>query len=145
MRSQLDGVDSRLPGTGVFDVKTRATVSIRRDLLNWRSNAGYMITKQHGGFNSFEREYYDLICSAFLKYSFQCRIGNMDGVVVAYHNTKRIFGFQYIPLDEMEQSLYGQSEYGARIFSKCIQVLESIYAEAVAAFPGKVSHHVPDA
>lgn len=36
--------------------------------------------------------------SAFLKYSMQVRIGNMDGIFVAYHNTARIFGFQYISL-----------------------------------------------
>jgi len=35
MRSQLDCVDGRLPGTGVFDVKTRAAVPIRMDLLNY--------------------------------------------------------------------------------------------------------------
>jgi hypothetical protein len=35
MRSQLDCVDSRLPGTGVFDVKTRAAVPIRLDLMNF--------------------------------------------------------------------------------------------------------------
>jgi hypothetical protein len=34
MRSQLDGVDSRLPGTGVFDIKTRAALPIRMDLMN---------------------------------------------------------------------------------------------------------------
>lgn len=35
MRSQLDCVDSRLPGTGVFDIKTRAALPIRLDLLNY--------------------------------------------------------------------------------------------------------------
>jgi hypothetical protein len=34
MRSQLDGVDERLPGSGTFDIKTRATVSIRMDQEN---------------------------------------------------------------------------------------------------------------
>ena len=34
MRSQLDCQDSRLPGTGVFDLKTRACVTIRMDILN---------------------------------------------------------------------------------------------------------------
>ena len=34
MRSQLDGVDNRLPGTGVFDIKTRAALPIRLDLMN---------------------------------------------------------------------------------------------------------------
>jgi hypothetical protein len=34
MRSQLDAVDKRLPGTGVFDLKTRAVASIRNDIMN---------------------------------------------------------------------------------------------------------------
>lgn len=34
MRSQLDCYDPRLPGTGIFDIKTRAAVSIRQDMLN---------------------------------------------------------------------------------------------------------------
>jgi hypothetical protein len=34
MRSQLDGVDKRLPGTGVFDIKTRAALPIRLDMMN---------------------------------------------------------------------------------------------------------------
>ena len=44
------------------------------------------------------RRFYDMTRSAFLKYSMQVRIGNMDGIFVAYHNTARIFGFQYISL-----------------------------------------------
>lgn len=36
MRSQLDCHDRRLPGTGVFDIKTRATISIRLDSLNYK-------------------------------------------------------------------------------------------------------------
>lgn len=35
MRSQLDAQDSRLPGTGVFDIKTRAALPIRLDMLNY--------------------------------------------------------------------------------------------------------------
>ena len=35
MRSQLDCHDPRLPGTGIFDLKTRATVSIRQDIINY--------------------------------------------------------------------------------------------------------------
>lgn len=35
MRSQLDCHDPRLPGTGVFDIKTRAALPIRVDLMNW--------------------------------------------------------------------------------------------------------------
>jgi hypothetical protein len=35
MRSQLDCRDGRLPGTGVFDIKTRAALPLRMDLLNF--------------------------------------------------------------------------------------------------------------
>ena len=44
MRSQLDGIDNRLPGTGVFDIKTRAVVPIRQDLMNHevRCNVGLL-------------------------------------------------------------------------------------------------------
>jgi hypothetical protein len=68
MRSQLDCVDPRLPGTGVFDIKTRAALPIRMDQMNYEENSGYQIRHQHGILESFEREYFDLIRSAFLKY-----------------------------------------------------------------------------
>lgn len=38
MRSQLDCHDPRLPGTGIFDIKTRAALPIRLDLMNWEVN-----------------------------------------------------------------------------------------------------------
>ncbi|KAJ7640535.1 mitochondrial protein Pet127-domain-containing protein [Mycena rosella] len=138
MRSQLDGVDRRLPGTGVFDIKTRACLPIRMDILNWEENSGYVIKSSQGLVESFEREYYDLIRSAFLKYGFQVRIGNMDGVIVAYHNTTRMFGFQYISLQEMDERLFS-SEPGAgdRVFQKCVSLLECITSEIIQCFPNQ--------
>lgn len=161
MRSQLDCHDARLPGTGVFDIKTRACLPIRMDLLNFEENSGYLIRSLHGTLESFEREYYDLIRSAFLKYSFQARIGNMDGVFVAYHNTAKVFGFQYIPLEQMEGHLYGiggeeeentpqglrpmpinrESEAmkrGDQVFKRCVQLMELLSEEIVSVFPGQV-------
>ncbi|KIM89261.1 hypothetical protein PILCRDRAFT_218764 [Piloderma croceum F 1598] len=135
MRSQLDGIDSRLPGTGVFDIKTRAAVPIRQDLMNYAENSGYLIKTLQGPVESFEKEYYDLIRSAFLKYSFQVRIGNMDGVIVAYHNTARLFGFQYIPLDEMDTCLFGSKSRGDRVFQKCVGLLEQVADEIIGVFP----------
>lgn len=35
MRSQLDCQDDRLPGTGIFDIKTRATAPIRYNLSEY--------------------------------------------------------------------------------------------------------------
>ena len=87
---------------------------------------------------SFEREYYDLIRSAFLKYSFQARIGNMDGVFVTYHNTAQIFGFQYVPLTEMDERLYGNKRAGQQIFERCLRMLEIINTEITSHFPEQV-------
>ncbi|KAF4577114.1 hypothetical protein EYR36_005101 [Pleurotus pulmonarius] len=135
MRSQLDCQDPRLPGTGVFDIKTRAALPIRMDVLNYEENSGYLIRTLQGPLESFEREYYDLIRSAFLKYSFQARIGNMDGVLVAYHNTARLFGFQYVPLEEMDARLFGSPEVGERVFQKCLALLEIVADEVIRTYP----------
>jgi hypothetical protein len=35
MRSQLDCYDERLPGSGTFDIKTRAAMVIRHDRANY--------------------------------------------------------------------------------------------------------------
>ncbi|THH10463.1 hypothetical protein EW145_g1312 [Phellinidium pouzarii] len=137
MRSQLDCHDPRLPGTGVFDIKTRAALPIRIDTLNFKENSSYLIQSLHGSIKSFDREYYDLIRSAFLKYSFQARIGNMDGVFVAHHNTARIFGFQYISLNEMDECLFGAGDRGWRVFDKCVSMLEVVAGEIAECFPGK--------
>ncbi|CCM03501.1 uncharacterized protein FIBRA_05635 [Fibroporia radiculosa] len=134
MRAQLDCRSPALPGTGIFDIKTRAAGPIRYDLANYKDYLGYAIRYTHGPWESFEKEYYDLIRSAFLKYSFQARIGHMDGIFVAYHNTAEIFGFQYIPLEEMDQRLFGHAA-GTRVFNKCIGLLEAIHAEIVSYFP----------
>lgn len=139
MRSQLDAYDPRLPGTGVFDLKTRAVVSIRMDAQNHHKGVGYEIRQRQGQWESFEREYYDMIRLAFLKYSLQVRMGRMDGIFVAYHNTQRIFGFQYIPLEEMDLSLHGTTDLttGNREFMASLQLWEEMLKTATERFPGK--------
>ena len=63
----------------------------------------------------------------------------MDGVIVAYHNTERIFGFQYVPLREMDERLFGPEEgLGDKVFNKCIRLLEAILPEAAACYPEQV-------
>ena len=63
----------------------------------------------------------------------------MDGVVVAYHNTERMFGFHYIPLEEMDQRLFGPGEgVGDRVFRKCIAVMEQVADEITRCFPEQV-------
>ncbi|CAG7996413.1 unnamed protein product [Penicillium nalgiovense] len=137
MRSQLDAYDPRLPGTGMFDLKTRAAVSIRMEATDHKRGMGYEIRRQFGKWESFEREYFDMIRAAFLKYSLQVRIGRMDGIFVAYHNIERIFGFQYIPLSEMDQALHSSpnTTLGNREFELSIGLWEKIMDKATQRFP----------
>lgn len=117
IRSQLDCYDSKLPGSKVFDLKTRAVSAIRYDLSYVEQNnnyTGYQIDKIYGPFESLEREFFDLIRSSLLKYSLQARMGKMDGIFVAYHNISNIFGFQYVPLDEMDYIIHSDSDFGFR-------------------------------
>jgi hypothetical protein len=65
----------------------------------------------------------------------------MDGVMVTYHNTERIFGFQYISLDEMDERLFGPTPgVGNKVFHHCVSLLEEIVEQATLCFPEQVSH-----
>ncbi|EGG04691.1 uncharacterized protein MELLADRAFT_88654 [Melampsora larici-populina 98AG31] len=134
-RSQLDCQHDYLPGNGTFDIKTRATIAIRHDRLNHANAAGYQIRSSQGPLESFEREYLDLIRSAFLKYQFQARLGQMDGVFVAYHNTQRVFGFEYVPITKMDDALFGSHEEGDKVFKICLGYMERILEDATTAYP----------
>jgi hypothetical protein len=139
MRSQLDAYDPRLPGTGMFDLKTRAVVSIRMDARNFEHGLGYEIKDRYGAFESYEREFYDMIRAAFLKYSLQVRVGRMDGIFVAFHNIERIFGFQYVSLPEMDQTLHGQRDttLGDAEFRLSLGLWNKILDKVTAKYPQK--------
>lgn len=107
MRSQLDCQDSRLPGTGTFDLKTRAVCAVRHDMTqNEKEVTGYEIVKTVGEYESFEKELFELAKSTMLKYSLQARIGNMDGIFILFHNIAKTFGFQYLPLTEIDKIIH---------------------------------------
>ncbi|KAI5475994.1 hypothetical protein MNV49_000507 [Pseudohyphozyma bogoriensis] len=140
LRSQLDAHHDLLPNVS-FDLKTRASIAVRQDRLNHESAADYHVTRLKGEWRSFEREYYDLIRSAFLKYQFQARIGHMDGCFLAYHSTGRFFGFQYIPIEEMDEALFGSADgsraAGDRNFAVCLAVLQDVLEAASACYPSQ--------
>ncbi|KAI9026871.1 mitochondrial protein Pet127-domain-containing protein [Hyaloraphidium curvatum] len=136
LRAQLDCYDTRLP-KGSFDLKTRALLAIRMDQENYRDNLVYRLKKTTGLYESFEREYYDMLRSAFLKYSLQVRIGNMDGIFVCYHNTDEIFGFQYIPLETMDEQLFGSTLLAEQTFRNSLLLLERLLDRATAELPGQ--------
>lgn len=135
MRSQLDCQDNRLPGSGTFDIKTRACMPIRQDRANWVANSVYDISETLGHFATFEREVYDLSRSGMLKYCLQARIGDMDGIFVAYHNTARCFGFEYMPRKTLDERLFGSSDVGDQVFALCVGFFERAMDVATDLFP----------
>lgn len=141
MRSQLDAQDPRLPGAGIFDLKTRAVVSIRMNHKEYQEGLGYQLRYAQGEWESFEREFYDMTRATMLKYSLQVRMGRMDGIFLAYHNIERIFGFQYLSLSEMDQVLHGQSDtcLGDKEFKLSIGLMEELLNRATNKFPKTVS------
>jgi hypothetical protein len=62
----------------------------------------------------------------------------MDGVLIAYHNTARLFGFQYVSLEEMEATLYGPGN-GTRVFNKCVMLLEKVLSDVAGVYGERVS------
>lgn len=139
MRSQLDAYDSRLPGTGMFDLKTRAVVTIRHSTEDFERMTGYQIHTLQGRFESYEREYYDMMRSTMLKYMLQVRMGRMDGIFIAYHNVERIFGFQYVSLQEMDRALHGQINraLGDQEFKASLEMLNRVFDMATEKYPEK--------
>ncbi|TKY87767.1 hypothetical protein EX895_003348 [Sporisorium graminicola] len=136
MRSQLDCHDDRLPRK-TFDLKTRASIGIRHDRANYVEGSGYQIRRATGVLESFEREYFDMIRAAFLKYNFQARIGHMDGIFVAYHTTSTIFGFQYISVEEMNERLFGSQEMADQAFKLSLGLMEKVLDAATSMFEGQ--------
>ena len=137
LRSQLDASDPRLPGSSIFDLKTRAVVPIRMDSADYEWGMGYEIRSIAGEWQSFEREYHDMIRSTVLKYSLQVRMGRMDGIFVAFHNIARIFGFQYVSLEEMDHAIHGQWDraLGDQEFLLSLRLLNEIFNKTTEKFP----------
>lgn len=133
VRSQLDCYDDRLPRK-TFDLKTRATLPVRMDITNYKSHLDYRLHSNHGLFGSYEREFYDMCRSALLKYNFQVRLGNMDGIFVAYHNTAEIFGFQYLTREAMDECLYGNELTGDATFAMVTKVYNDILTLVMPQF-----------
>jgi hypothetical protein len=139
MRSQLDAYDPRLPGTGMFDIKTRSIASIRMSTADYKPMLGYEILTHQGAWESYEREYYDMMRSTMLKYMLQARMGRMDGIFLAYHNVERIFGFQYMPMSEIDRAIHGQVDrcLGDQEFKISVDMLNKVLEEATTKFPNK--------
>lgn len=67
-----------------------------------------------------------------MKYGFQLKIGRMDGAFIAYHNTKEIFGFEYVKTSEIMQRIFGSELASDAIFMICSRILTEILDKIIA-------------
>lgn len=140
VRSQLDAIATKKDreftnfGSGVVDIKTRATNPIRLDIKNYNRYFDYHLNTLKGAYFSFEREWFDMSRSAFIKYQLQCRLGGMDGVFLAYHNTEQVFGYEYIPVEKIEKTLYGSKAMADTSFSVSTQMMDKILSQVLDRF-----------
>lgn len=64
----------------------------------------------------------------------------MDGCMVAYHNTSRMFGFQYVTLKEMDNVLSGSSYQADLTFRYSLYLLQTVLQKVTLLFPEQVCH-----
>ena len=62
----------------------------------------------------------------------------MDGIFVAYHNTRKIFGFQYISREEMDVRLFGSSHMANESFRNVLVMFQAVLDEATQKYPNQV-------
>ena len=138
LRSQIDCQGKDKNGNSiVHEIKTRAIAPIRYDVWNYKDYLDYEITSLHGKHSSYEREFYDLIRGAFLKYLFQLKIGGMDGAFISYHNTQKVFGFEYVSLTDMERRILGNSNFSDIIFKASLKLLTEVFDYITNDFPNE--------
>ena len=132
MRAQIDCRDD--VGKRVFDLKSRAVAAIRYDLDSFKENAHVKIQRICGVNGSYEREFYDMVRGAFLKYVLQLRIGRMSGAFFTYHNTTEVLGFEYVDLKEMECYVFGSTRWAEIAVGASTELLGTVFSEISQAF-----------
>jgi len=137
-RSQLDCYHPDIPSVNkTFDLKTRATFAIRLNVESYRTKVGYKLDKLIGDSSSYEHEFYDVIRAGFLKFCWQVRLGHMNGIFMAYHNTKEMFGFEYIPIQEMDSYIFGSTSFADTSFDIVMKLFQRIISSLTALFPNE--------
>lgn len=76
-----------------------------------------------------------MLLSAFIKYNLQVKIGQMDGIFITYHNTLKIFGFEYVPEEQMDDDIYGNSHFAEQSFNICIKLLNNLLQVIIKDYP----------
>jgi len=136
LRAQIDCCDPNIVGANKsFDLKTRAIAPIRYDLPHYTQRQDSKLVTLTGTELSFEREFYDMVRTSFLRYNYQTRIGRMDGIFVAYHNTRQMLGFEYLSRKEMDRFLFGNSAYGDKCFVVILKLFQHLIKYLTDLYP----------
>lgn len=61
----------------------------------------------------------------------------MDGIFLAYHNTCQLLGFEYISLKEIDQYLFGSSDFGEKSFQTIMRLLQYLTKFLVDQYPNQ--------
>ena len=61
----------------------------------------------------------------------------MDGILVSYHNTLEMFGFQYFTLKQLRTALFGSEAIGERAFVWSLQILDHVLEKITAELPDR--------
>lgn len=134
LRSQIDCKTTMPDGKHVvFEIKSRALAPIRYDIFEWSKYLDYYIDPIYGELHSYEREYYDLIRGAMLKYFFQLKIGQMDGAFVGYHNSRENFGFEYVKMSTIEKLLFSSTFKADMVFMLSTRIMSHLLDKIIDA------------
>lgn len=76
----------------------------------------------------------------YIEDSFQARLGDMDGIFICFHNTTEAFGFRYMTISEMDDLVYGNSEFAEKMFGVLVRLFESILDRIRSDFDSVVSN-----
>lgn len=68
-----------------------------------------------------------MVRSLLLKYYFQLRLGDMDGLFIVYHNIAKIFGFQYMASDEIVSYLFENQSWADLYFLLTLRVVDDVF------------------
>lgn len=138
VRSQLDFNQPNLSNTTscIYDLKTRATRGIRFNINKSNRIYDYHELVHRKGWNkTYQLEIFDMARSAFLKYYFQAKLADMNGILVVFHNTLRMFGMQYFSTDTLAKYLIGCPQLGDKLFRCSIKLLNRILTMIKADLP----------
>src|SRR5690349_19212326 len=61
----------------------------------------------------------------------------MDGIFVAYHNTRQMLGFEYLSRKEMDKFLFGNSAFGDKCFAAILKLFQHLIQHLTDLYPNQ--------